>query len=350
MISSKSRRVRLTATVLTGIALCFTAACSKQGSSAPSGSSPASSSTSEIRVAFVPKLQGIPYFSAMNAGGEAAAKALGFKWIYEGANTADPSAQASIVQSLIQQKVNVIAVAPNDPNSIAPVLAQAKAAGIKVITADTDAPSSVRSVFVNQATAQGIGQAIVDQLVKAMGPTGEYAIVSCGQTAANLNSWIAVQTSYAKAKYPGLKLDSLVYASEDQAQAVTMAKSIIAAHPKIKGLVGECTTSAPGVAQAVQETGNTGKIFTVGVGTPQSMLPFLKNGSSSASILWNVENLGYLTAWTEYQLAKGKTLPPVSNVSPSMPAVKYSVMDGVPTMLLGDPLILTTKNAGQYNY
>jgi rhamnose transport system substrate-binding protein len=325
----------------------LTAACTQQGSS---GSSPANgSSSSNMTVAFVPKLQAA-YYDAMNTGAQAAAAALGFKWILDAPSTADPAAQASIVQSLIQQRVNVIAIAPDDPDSMAPVLAQAQAAGIKVITSDSDAPTSVRSVFVNQGTSEAIGQALVDQMVAAMGPTGEYAIVSCGQTAANLNAWIAVQKSYAAQKYPGLKLDSLVYASEDQAQAVTMAKSLMAAHPGLKGLVGECTTSAPGVAQAVQETGNIGKIFTVGVGTPNSMAPFLKDKSSSASVLWDVQNLGYLTAWTGFQLATNHQLQPTNDVSPGLPAVQYGVMDGVPTMLLGPPLILTAANVGQYNY
>jgi rhamnose transport system substrate-binding protein len=337
------------AAVVCGV-LCLTA-CAKQGSnSAGSTSGPGSGSAApNVTVAFVPKLQAA-YYDAMNTGAQKAAAAHGFKWVVNAPPTADPAAQSSIVQSLIQQRVSVLAIAPDDPDSMAPVLAQAKAAGIKVLTSDSDAPGSVRSVFVNQGTADAIGKGLVDQLVAAMGPTGEYAIVSCGQTAANLNGWIEVQKSYAAQKYPGLKLDSVVYASEDQAQAVTMAKSLMAAHPSLKGLVGECTTSAPGVAQAVQETGNIGKIFTVGVGTPNSMAPFLKNRSSSASVLWDVQNLGYLTAWTGYQLATNQPLQATNNVSPSLPSVQYGVLDGVPTMLLGPPLILTADNVGQYNY
>lgn len=346
MVKFNGRLVRggLAAVVCASLSL---TACSAQGSSG-SGSASVSSS-SNVTVAFVPKLQAA-YYDAMNTGAQAAASALGFKWVLDAPSTADPAAQASIVQSLIQQRVSVIAIAPDDPDSMAPVLAQAKAAGIKVITSDSDAPTSVRSVFVNQGTSEAIGQALVDQMVAGMGPTGEYAIVSCGQTAANLNAWIAVQNSYAAQKYPGLKLDSLVYASEDQAQAVTMAKSLMAAHPNLKGLVGECTTSAPGVAQAVEETGNIGKIFTVGVGTPKSMAPFLKDKSSSASVLWDVQNLGYLTAWTGYQFATNHPLQPTNDVSSSLPAVKYGVMDNVPTMLEGSPLILTATNVGQYNY
>ncbi|MDQ0765527.1 autoinducer 2 ABC transporter substrate-binding protein [Streptomyces canus] len=319
--------------------------CSKKDENT-SGASTASSGA--VKVAFVPKVQGIPYFEAMNTGGKAAAKKLGIQWIYQGATTGDAAAQADIVKSLIQQKVDVIAVAPNDPDSLAPVLKLAKQAGIKVMTTDTDAPNSARQVFVNQATAEGIGRALTDQIAKATGGEGEYAIVSCGQTAANLNSWIAEQKSYTASKYPKLKIADIVYAGEDQAQAVTMAKSLMSAHPNLKGLVGECTTSAPGVAQAVKEAGKIGKVFTVGVGTPTSMKPFLNDGSSSASVLWDVQNLGYLTAWAGAQLAADKSFQVSNKVNASMPAVTYTADQKM--LLLGEPLIITKANAGEFDY
>ena len=137
---------------------------------AASGGAGASAAATTYKVAFVPKLQGVPYFEAMNAGGQKAAAALGnVEWLYQGPTQADAAAQADIVRSYIQQKVNTLIVAPNDPDSMAPLLQQAKDAGIHVATADTDAPSSVREAFVNQATAEGIGQGLTDSLLKAMG-------------------------------------------------------------------------------------------------------------------------------------------------------------------------------------
>ena len=236
----------------------------------------ASTSATTYKVAFVPKLQGVPYFEAMNAGGKKAAAALGnVEWLYQGPTQADAAAQADIVRSYIQQKVNTLIVAPNDPDSMAPLLQQAKDAGIHVATADTDAPNSVREAFVNQATAEGIGQGLTDSLLKAMGGQGKYAIVSCGQTAENLNSWIEVQKSYTASKYPNAQIVDIVYAGEDQAKATQMATDLMNAHPDLTGLVGECTSSAPGVAQAVQDANKIGKVFTVGLGTPQSMKPYL---------------------------------------------------------------------------
>ncbi|MEU4477967.1 autoinducer 2 ABC transporter substrate-binding protein [Micromonospora sp. NPDC023966] len=323
------------------------AGCSKKGGGSGS-SSESGGGQKQISVAFVPKLQGIPYFEAMNTGGQKAAKDLGINWIYKGSTTADPGAQTDIVKSLIQQKVDVLVVAPNDPDSMAPVLADAKAKGIHVMTSDTDAPNSVREVFVNQANTEGIGQALTDSLLEKMGGQGKYAIVSCGQTAANLNAWIDVQKKYTAEKYPKAQIVDTVYAGEDEAKAVSMAKDLMNAHPDLTGLVGECTSSAPGVAKAVREAGKVGKVFTVGLGTPQAMKPYLADGSSSAAILWNVENLGYLTAWAGKQLAEGKTFASDNQVSSDLSGVKYS--SDKKELLLGDPLRITKDNVDQFNY
>ena len=317
------------------------------GSSA--AASGAQASGAKIKVAFVPKLQGVPYFEAMNAGGKAAAEALGnVEWLYQGPTQADAAAQADIVRSFIQQKVDTLIVAPNDPDSMAPLLQQAKDAGIHVATSDTDASSSVREVFVNQASVEGIGEGLTDALMTAMGGKGKYAIVSCGQTAANLNAWIEVQKTYTASKYPDAEIVDIVYAGEDQAKATQQATDLMNAHPDLTGLVGECTSSAPGVAQAVRDAGKIGQIFTVGLGTPQSMKPYLADGSSSASILWNVENLGYLTAWAGAQLAEDKPLAATNDVSPDLPEVAYD--EASKTLLLGPALAITTENVDQFDY
>src|SRR3954449_2023463 len=342
-----TRRRRLAAALGLAALLTLTACGQGSGGSASSGGS-GSSGDNDYKIAFVPKLQGIPYFEAMNTGGKKACEELGCTWLYQGPVEADPAAQADIVRSYIQQGVDALIVAPNDPDSMAPLLKQAADAGIKVATSDTDAPNSVRQVFVSQASTEGIGQALTDALMQAMGGKGKYAIVSCGQTAENLNSWIEVQKAYTAQKYPDAEIVDTVYAGEDQAAATQMATDLMNAHPDLTGLVGECTSSAPGVAQAIRDAGRTGQVFSVGLGTPQSMLPYLTDGSSSASILWDVEALGYLTAWTGVQLASGKELQATNNVSADLPAVTFDSSSKV--LLLGPPLTITMDNAGNYDY
>src|SRR3954447_16256217 len=140
------RTTRLAAALGLAAALTVTACGQGSGGSASSGASGSSggSGGKSYTVAFVPKLQGIPYFEAMNTGGKRACEEIGCTWLYQGPVQADPAAQADIVRSYIQQGVDALIVAPNDPDSMAPLLKQAADAGIKVATSDTDAPNSVR--------------------------------------------------------------------------------------------------------------------------------------------------------------------------------------------------------------
>jgi rhamnose transport system substrate-binding protein len=308
----------------------------------------ATSAPGLTKVAFVPKVQGIPYFEAMNTGAREAAAQLGVEWISTGPATVDPAGQVKIIEDLIEQRVDVIVIAPNDPASVAPAIADARSKGIHVMTSDTDAPSSQRELFVNQATAEGVGQAITDALMAKTGGGGKYAIVSCGETAMNLNSWITVQKQYTAKKYPNAEVVSTVYAGEDADIATSMAKQLMQTYPDLVGLVGECTTSAPGVAKAVRDMQKIGQVFTVGIGTPQAIKPYLEDGSCSTSVLWNVESLGYLTAWAAKQLADGETPAEVNKVSGELPAVRFD--PATKTLLLGDPLLITTTNVDQFKY
>lgn len=335
---------RYSARALCSLALVSTIALAGCGASgAPSGGA----SGGKLTVAVVPKIQGVPFSDAIKRGAADAATEFGFTSNFSGPTAADPAAQADVVRSLVQQGANAIIVAPNDPDSMGPVLKEAKDRNIAVGTVDTDAPDSVRSVFVNQASSESIGTALAEQVLTPMGGSGELALVSCGQTASNLNSWIAKLKEYVASKYPNATIVDTVFADEDEAKAVSMSKDLINAHPNLKGLVGICTPTATGVARAVTETGKTGKIFTTGVGTPKSMATYLASGASSASVLWDVENLGYLASWAGYTLAKGEKFASENKVG-RIGTVKYNESTG--ELLLGEPLILTKDNVGKYNY
>jgi rhamnose transport system substrate-binding protein len=353
---STSRSAAIVALIL-ATALAPTACTKKNETSSPSGGTAASGQSSApsaggatYKVAFVPKLQGIPYFEAMNAGGKQAASELGnVDWLYQGSTSADAAAQADIVSSYIQQKVDALFIAPNDPDSMAPLIKQAADAGIKVGTSDTDAPNSERQVMVLMASAQGIGEADTDALMKAMGGKGKFAIVSCGETAAQLNQWIDAIKSYSKEKYPNAELVDTVYAGEDVAKATQMGTDLMNAHPDLTGLLGVCSTAGPGVAQAVENAGKTGKVFTVGMGTPNDMKKYLEDGSASAGVLWDAKALGYLTAWAGEQLVSGKEFQPSQKVADgALENVTYDPSTKV--LLMGTPLTFTKDNVGNYDF
>src|SRR3990172_9573661 len=93
----------------------------------------------DLKIGVMPKLIGIEYFNACEKGAKEAAKELGINLIFDGPDTSDVSRQTAIVETWIARKFDVIAIAPNDPDAIAPALRKARQRGVKVITWDADA-------------------------------------------------------------------------------------------------------------------------------------------------------------------------------------------------------------------
>ena len=137
--------------------------------------------------------------------------------------------------------------------------------------------------MVLMASAEGIGKSNTEAIMEAMGGKGEFAIVSCGETADQLNQWIAEIKKFTEANYPEATVVDTVFAGEDVAKATQMATDLMNAHPKLTGIVGTCSTAGPGIAQAVENAGKIGTVFTVGMGTPNDMAKYLKSGAASAN-------------------------------------------------------------------
>src|SRR5271156_6526365 len=80
----------------------------------------------KIRVAMVVKALGIGFFDACRDGGNEAAKQLGnVELIYTGPTKTTAEDQIAVVDGLIAQKVNAIAISANDTNALVPVCKKA---------------------------------------------------------------------------------------------------------------------------------------------------------------------------------------------------------------------------------
>ena len=299
-------------------------------------------------VAFVPQIVGIPYFNAMEAGGKKAAADLGMKFIYSGPVDTNPVDQLQIVQNLINQRVGAVAVSVLDASSLQPVIAAARASDVKLFTADSDAPDSGRALYVAQATDEGLGDAMIDEMVKRTGPSATVGIVSGEATASNLNAWIGFMQKQARAKYPGLKLLAPQFAGGTAQRASQIAGDMMASHPELRGIIGVASTTCPGVAQAIETAGKIGRVIGAGYCSPNTVRAYLKSGAFGYSVLWDPAALGYLTVWAGKQLIDGAKLQ-ASNTVPTFPKpVAYDAKTGI--LLLGAPAIFTAANVDQYNF
>lgn len=300
------------------------------------------------KVAFVPQIVGIPYFKAMQDGGNRAAKAFGVDFVYSGPVDTNPMDQLQIVQNLIAQGVNAISVSVLDASSIAPVVEQAKAKNIKLFTSDSDAPDSGRAVYVAQATDEGLGDTVIDEMVKRVGDHAKIGIVSGEATASNLNAWIGFMQQRVKAKYPNVTLLKPQFAGGTSSRAAQISADMIAANPDLKGIIAVASTTCPGVAQAIETAGKIGKVIGTGYCSPDTARAYLKSGSFGFSVLWDPEKLGYLTVWAGKQLIDGKSFSAENSVPGLDQKVAYDAKTGV--LLLGAPAVFTAQNVDQFHF
>src|SRR5205814_5561313 len=111
-------------------------------------------------IAMMPKAKGDPYFISCRAGAEEAARDLGVELIWDGPTSLDAARQNELVENWITRKVDVIAAAVENRAGISSVLRKARERGLRVLTWDADAEPDARDFFVNQATAEGIANAL----------------------------------------------------------------------------------------------------------------------------------------------------------------------------------------------
>lgn len=302
-----------------------------------------------IKIAFVPQLIGIPYFTAMEEGGNQAAADLGVEFLYTGATQASAAEQVKIMDSLIKQGVNALSLSVLDSSSTNPYIEKAQEAGIVVYTSDSDAPDSTRDFYVAQALDEDLGRTLMDHLAAQIDEEGQIGIVSGESTATNLNTWISFMEEQQKEKYPNIEIVDIRYTQGGSSeQALKQAQELMTRYPDLKGLVAVASSTIPGVAQAVQQEGKAGQVKVIGYGSPATVKPFMDEGVMEESILWDAYELGYLTVWAGKMAAEGKEFEEVNEIEGISNPVKWDAEKKI--LLLGEPLIINKDNVDDFNF
>jgi rhamnose transport system substrate-binding protein len=303
-----------------------------------------------LKIAYLPKQLNNPYSDVETGGGKVAVDEL--KGVYKlvGPNDASASSQVSYINTLIQQQQDVIVVAANDPNAVCPSLNQARKAGIKVVTFDSDASKTCRDAFINQATTQGIGENLVKVANELAGGEGEIAILSATPNATNQNAWIEVmKTELAKPENAKLKLVKTAYGNDDDQKSFQEAQGLLQSYPNLKVIVSPTTVGIAAASRYVSSSSYKGKVAITGLGLPNQMREYVKNGTVKKFALWNPADIGYLAAFAGAALASGQITGAEGEKFTAGKLGEYTVgKDG--EIVLGPPTEFTAENIDQFDF
>jgi rhamnose transport system substrate-binding protein len=151
------------------------------------------------------------------------------------------------------------------------------------------------------------------------------------------------------ANHPKIKLVETVYGNDDDQTSFDKTAALLQKHPNLKGIISPTTVGIAAAARYLSTSSAKGKVALTGLGTPNSMRKYVKDGTVKEFALWNPGDLGYLAAYVADALVKGDISGKEGDTFKAGSLGSYKVgADGV--VLLGDPFKFNKGNIDKFNF
>lgn len=346
---STGRRARLAPLVaITAATALALTACSGGGGTAGETSGTAG----EQKITFIPKQLNNPYTDVVLGGGQDGAKEAGFASSQVvGPLEASASSQVSFINAETQAGTNVIVIAANDPDAVCTALGEARSAGAKIVAFDSDANPDCRDVFISQVVAKEVALIQTKLIADQIGGSGEIAILSATANATNQNEWIKFMEEdlASNPAYKDIKLVAKVYGDDDDTKSFQEAQGLLQAHPNLKGIISPTTVGIAATARYLSTSDYKGKVALTGLGLPNEMRPFVKDGTVKEFALWDPAQLGYVAAFAGKALVEGKITGAAGDTFTAGELGDRTIEEGG-VVIVGPPTVFNTQNIDQYNF
>jgi ribose transport system substrate-binding protein len=249
------------------------------------------------------------FWQAVKQGAEQAAKDDKVRITFEGPETeAMVDKQIDMLSAALAKKPSALGFAALDSKAAIPLLKKAQASKIPVIAFDSGVDSDIP---LTTCTTDNLAAAALaaDKMASAIGDAGEVAVVVHDQTSRTGIDRRDGFLNQMKAKHPNIKVVDVQYGGGDHLKSAEIAKTMLQAHPNLKGIFGANEGSAEGVAIGVKESGK--KVVIVGYDSGKEQKDAIRSGAMLGAITQNPIGIGKCTVDEAVKALKGEKLPKV---------------------------------------
>lgn len=314
----------------------------------PQDAAPSSQdATSTLRIGLVAKSLGNGFFDAVHKGGEEAAESIGgVEVVFTGPTTPTAEGQIEVLNALIAQHVDAIAVSANDPDALVPTLKRAMQRGIRVISYDSSVAPEGRVVHLAPSSDELVGKACL-QLAASATPEGKgrIAILTATPTSTNQNAWIEAMKR-AQSAFPGLEIVATVYGDDLSDKSYRETVALLKRFPDLAVIVAPTSVGIVAAAKAVEDEGRVGKVYVTGLGLPSELAGHVRAGSVKSFAIWNPIDLGYAAVQIAVHLARDESAGAGAPIAIGRLGQVEFAADGVGPM--AEPFVYDANNIAQF--
>jgi rhamnose transport system substrate-binding protein len=344
--------VRAWGLILTLVCAASLASISCERSSNSSGTSSSGGGGGKIKLVYIPKNTGNPYFDPMIDGFKKAAEEAGMDFTTVGPATADATSQLPLIKAQVQRGANVIAISPNSPEALNATFEDAMSRGVTIVTVDSDLEGNeqFRNAAVKTVDPETVGKTQIELMGSLIGYNGKFAILSATTDAPNQNEWIRYMKEALKdPKYKDMQLVEVAYGNDEQQKSATETEALLTKYPDLKGIIAPTTVGVRAAAQVIESAGKAAQVQVTGLGMPNEMRRFIQNGTVKAFALWSPYDEGYLAGHLSYLLAT-KKLTPAAGTKFDAGKLGQREFRDKNIVITGPPVTFTKENIEQYKF